>query len=240
MTGPASSLTVAVPGPPGALPAPRVVLFDWDNTLVDTWPTIHQVVNILMEHMGHPTWTFEETRRRIGPSMRDVFPTMFGERWQEARDVFLGAFREVHLEQLAVLEGMEAMLRGLHARGLPMALVSNKTGALLRREVAHLGWDDLFFAAVGAGDAARDKPAPEAVDLALSQAPGGPVAPGPDVWFVGDSPTDMTCAHACGCTPVLLRAWPPDGTEFGTDSPLVHLASGDHFLTEVERLLDRG
>jgi phosphoglycolate phosphatase len=219
------------------LPSPRAILFDWDNTLVDTWPTIHQVVNILMAHMGHPAWSFEETRRRIGPSMRDVFPAMFGDRWEEARDVFLNAYHAVHLEQLAVLEGMEAMVRGLAARGVPMGLVSNKTGRLLRREVAHLGWSGLFFAEVGAGDAARDKPAREAVTLALSTAPGGPVPPGPGVWLVGDSPTDMICAHACGCTPVLLRSWAPDPEEFGTQSPLVHLSRGDHLLAEVDRAL---
>lgn len=221
----------------GPLPAPRALLFDWDNTLVDTWPTIHQVVNVLMEHMGHPTWTLEETKRRIGPSMRDVFPAMFGDRWMEARDVFLNAFQAVHLEQLAVLEGMDAMIRDLAARGVPMGLVSNKTGALLRREVAHLGWSGLFFAEVGAGDAVRDKPAREAVDLALSSAPDGPIAPGPAVWLVGDSPTDMACAHACGCTPVLLRPWGPEPDEFETIPPLVHLSRGDHLLAEVTRAL---
>jgi len=222
------------------LPPPDVILFDWDNTLVDTWPTIHQVINVLMEHMGHPTWTMEETKRRIGPSMRDVFPTMFGDRWMEARDVFLSAFRAVHLEQLAILDGADEMVRGLAARGVPMGLVSNKTGALLRREVFHLGWDGLFFAQVGAGDAACDKPAREAVDLALSTAPRGPVEPGPTVWFVGDSPTDMACAHACGCSPVLLRPWGPEENEFGTFSPLVHLSRGDHLLSEVDRALDEG
>ena len=26
------------------LPKPKAVIFDWDNTLVDTWPLIHQAI----------------------------------------------------------------------------------------------------------------------------------------------------------------------------------------------------
>ena len=218
-----------------ALPAPSVLLFDWDNTLIDSWPCIHRVVNVLMTRMGRPTWTMEETRKRIGRSMRDTFPDMFGDRWREAGEMFLDEFRAVHLDMLAVLDGMAPMLSALQARGVPMGLVSNKTGALLRREIEALGWRDLFFTVVGAGDAARDKPAPESVELALRDAPGGARArPDASVWFIGDSATDMTCAHACGLTPVLLRAWPPETDEFGDHPPLVHLPSGDHLVEAVD------
>ena len=44
---------------------PRAVLFDWDNTLVDTWATIHDAMNTTLTAMGHPTWTFDETRQRV-------------------------------------------------------------------------------------------------------------------------------------------------------------------------------
>lgn len=223
------------PGNGQVLPAPSVLLFDWDNTLIDSWPCLHHVVNVLMTRMGRPTWTMDETRRRIGRSMRDTFPEMFGDRWQEARDVFLSEFQAVHLDMLSVLDGMDAMLTALAARQVPMGLVSNKTGALLRREIAALGWQDRFFAAVGAGDAARDKPAPEAVIMALQQMPGtGGQGPDASVWLIGDSPTDMTCAHACGLTPVLLRPWAPQADEFGEHLPLVHVPSGDHLVEAVD------
>ena len=47
---------------------PRAVLFDWDNTLVDNWPTIHDALNATFEAMGHPTWTLAETRERVRAS----------------------------------------------------------------------------------------------------------------------------------------------------------------------------
>ena len=30
------------------LPKPKAVIFDWDNTLVNTWPIIHDEVNDLL------------------------------------------------------------------------------------------------------------------------------------------------------------------------------------------------
>jgi len=40
---------------------PRAILFDWDNTLVDSWSTIHEALNFLMAAMDKPLWTIEET-----------------------------------------------------------------------------------------------------------------------------------------------------------------------------------
>ena len=33
------------------LPKPKAVIFDWDNTLVDTWPLIHEAID---KTMGDP------------------------------------------------------------------------------------------------------------------------------------------------------------------------------------------
>jgi phosphoglycolate phosphatase len=190
-----------VSGLPAELSRPRAIIFDWDNTLVDSWGTIHDALNYLMTAMERPLWTIEETRERVRLSLRDAFPAIFGECWEEARQIYMDRFRSIHLERLTPLPEREAMLRGLAAEGHYLAVVSNKTGAVLRSEAAHLGWSELFGAIVGAGDAHTDKPHRAPVELALQ--PGG-IAPGPDVWFVGDTAIDMECALGAGCVPVLL------------------------------------
>jgi phosphoglycolate phosphatase len=186
---------------PGALQRPRAIIFDWDNTLVDSWATIHDALNFLMAAMERPLWTIEETRQRVRLSLREAFPAIFGDRWQEAQRVYIDRFRAIHLERLTPLPGREAMLRALAADGHYLGIVSNKTGAVLRHEADHLGWTPFFGAIVGAGDAYADKPHCAPVELALQ--PSG-VAPGPEVWFVGDTAIDMECAIAAGCVPVLL------------------------------------
>jgi phosphoglycolate phosphatase len=37
-----------------ALALPKAVIFDWDNTLVDSWPVIHHALNETLEAYGKP------------------------------------------------------------------------------------------------------------------------------------------------------------------------------------------
>lgn len=195
---------------------PRAIVFDWDNTLVDTWPTIHHALHATLEAMGHEAWTLEETKSRVRHSLRDVFPKMFGDKWEEARGIFYDAFERTHIENLEPLAGASAMLRSLKDNGLYLAVVSNKTGHYLRKEAEHLGWDRHFARLVGAGDAERDKPDADALRLALE---GSAIRPGPDIWFAGDSGIDMEIAHRTGCVPVLLHRRDLDAAEFAAWPP---------------------
>jgi phosphoglycolate phosphatase len=198
---------------------PRAILFDWDNTLVDSWATIHEALNFLMRAMDMPEWSLADTKEKVRLSLREAFPLHFGERWEEARDIYLERFRTIHLDRLTPLPGREALLRDLAGQGIFLGLVSNKTGELLRREVARLAWSGYFGSIVGAGDAPADKPACEPVHLAL--APSG-VPAGADVWFVGDTAVDIECARNTGCVAVLLLdAMPPEAfaREFSRFAP---------------------
>lgn len=211
---------------------PRAILFDWDNTLVDTWATIHEALNFLMRAMEKPAWSLAETMERTRLSLRDAFPPLFGERWEEAREIYLGRFREIHLDRLSPLPGREAMLRALAQQEMFLGVVSNKTGELLRREVARLGWSELFGSIVGAGDAPADKPACEPVHLALS--PSG-VPAGEEVWFVGDTAIDMECARNSGCIAVLLDNGAPPA-EFSRFAPQLAFADETSLFRSLEGL----
>jgi phosphoglycolate phosphatase len=201
---------------------PRAILFDWDNTLVDSWATIHEALNFLMAAMDKPLWTIGETRERVRLSLREAFPSIFGERWEEARDIYLDRFHTIHLDRLTVLPGRAELLQALAGESIFLGIVSNKTGRLLRREADHLGWSALFGSVVGAGDASPDKPDAAPVRLALQ--PSG-VAPGETVWFVGDTGIDMECARNSGCIPVLLGS-EAEGEEFRGCPPQIVFPDG--------------
>jgi len=220
----------------GALRWPRAMLFDWDNTLVDSWATIHEALNFLMRAMDRPEWSLADTRERVRLSLREAFPAQFGERWEEARDIYLNRFRAIHLDRLTPLPGREAMLQGLAGQGIYLAVVSNKTGELLRREVAQLGWSDYFGSIVGAGDAPADKPAPAPVHLALL--PSG-VPPGEEVWFVGDTAIDVQCAQNSGCVSVLLGN-DARSDEFSGFAPRLSFADEASLIRALEGLRFNG
>jgi phosphoglycolate phosphatase len=206
---------------PKATVLPKAVLFDWDNTLVDNWPTIHDALNATFVAMGHPVWTLAETRERVRASLRDSFPVMFGDRWEEARKIFYRRFEARHIETLVPLDGAAPLLTGLRQRGVYLGVVSNKTGRYLRREATALGWNGYFARLVGAQDATADKPDRAPVDLALE---GSGIAAGGDVWFVGDTAMDMACAYAAGCVAILVGARAP-GDDFSACAPHFHEAS---------------
>lgn len=180
---------------------PSAIIFDWDNTLIDSWETIHEALVMTFAEMGHKPWTLAETKRRVSHSLKNSFPKLFGERWTEARKIYLDSYAAIHLDRIAPIPGAEALLRDLHAKGFYLAVISNKTGASLRIEAAHIGWAGYFARLIGAGDASHDKPDPAGFGLALE---GSGIDLGRLVWYVGDTALDMESANAAGATGVLL------------------------------------
>ena len=193
------------------LPAPKAIIFDWDNTLVNTWPIIHEAMNNTFRDLKKPLWTFEQTKARVRKSMRDAFPEVFGEGWESAATLYQNYYRAIHLEQLEALPQAEEVLEQVKARGWFCVVVSNKKGVNLRKEVEHIGWGKYFDNVIGADDAPRDKPHTDPVHLAFEKSH---IKPGPDVWFVGDSDIDLHCALNTGCTAILYGESARDHAEY--------------------------
>ncbi|HVZ08850.1 HAD family hydrolase [Rhodopila sp.] len=206
---------------------PTVLLYDWDNTLVDAWAGITAALNAAFAAFALPAWTVEDTRNRVRVSMRESFPVMFGDRWEEARDIFYRSLTRNHLDHVTPMPEVATMLRA--GSRLPQGVVSNKNGTFLRREVAHLGWADYFGAVVGAGDAVIDKPDPAPLLLALGRMG---VTPTRSVWYIGDTALDMVAARAAGLTAVLLGDAGHDG---GVDraSPDLHFRDAGALASRI-------
>ena len=171
----------------GAVPA--VLLYDWDNTLVDGWAGIAAALNAAFTAFAMPEWTVADTRERVRVSLRDSFPVMFGAEWERARDIFYDTLAERHLHHVRPMPGAaEALDAGAP---WPQGVVSNKAGRFLRAEVAHLGWAGHFRAVVGAGDASADKPDPAPIGTCARPA-------GPDRGPVGMVPRRHGPGHGGG------------------------------------------
>ncbi len=180
---------------------PKAILFDWDNTLVDTWRVAYDSINFARSALGLAILTLEDFWQRPHHSMRDASPELFGENFAEGERIFYEAVDKLHLLELSTLKGAEDLLKDLKIRGIYMGIVSNKEGNYLRKEVDHLGWKPHFHKVIGARDTKEDKPSPFPVLAALHESS---LVPGHDVWFVGDSIVDVYCARASGCIPVVV------------------------------------
>ena len=210
---------------------PTVLLYDWDNTLVDGWVGIAAALNAVFTDFGRPLWSIADTRARARVSLRESFPLMFGDQWERARDLFYATLGEQHLRHVHPMPGAaEALAAGA---AWPQGVVSNKSGRYLRAEVIHLGWAAHFGPVIGAGDASADKPDPAPIRLALAQM--GRTADA-TVWYLGDTALDMQAARAAGVTPVLIGDAAHDGG-VAHAAPRIHLPSAHHLAARLRALM---
>jgi phosphoglycolate phosphatase len=186
--------------PPGAK-LPRAVIFDWDNTLVDTWPLIHSAINATMEKMSKELWSLDRVKNDIHASMRESFPALFGEKWKEAGEIYKAAYRAQHLDKLIFLPKALELIKALEEKNILLIIISNKMGDTLRIEADNLKINNRFYSFIGSTDAEFDKPHCAPVELALK---GSGIDPKKDlIWFVGDTIADIECAINSNCQPIL-------------------------------------
>ncbi len=185
------------------LKKPDAILFDWDGTLIDSLPALQSYYNHVLGAFSMPLISLEEARARIRLSARDVFPKLFGDEWQKAFDLYYDCVAKTHLDHLVGIDHSHDTLARLAEMKIPMGVVSNKRHVFLLKEIAHLGWDKYLVANVGAGEAAKDKPAPDPLLMAIDQLHLSPDVH--EIWYVGDTETDMIAAVAARCQPIFIE-----------------------------------
>ena len=95
---------MVVPLPPRGA-RPTVLLYDWDNTLVDGWAAITAALNVVFAEFAMPPWTVDDAKIRVRVALHESFPLMFGARWEHARDLFNASFHGRHLDHLRPMPG---------------------------------------------------------------------------------------------------------------------------------------
>jgi len=72
-----------------------------------------------------------ETRAKVRHSMRDSFPQLFGDAWEQAGELFYARYAEIHAEAVKPAEGAADLLAYLAGQGIYLGVVSNKKRRLL-------------------------------------------------------------------------------------------------------------
>ncbi len=183
------------------LKEPKAVIFDWDNTLVDTWPLIAIAINTTMRAMKKEEWSVKKVKDTVHKSMRESFPELFGDNWVEAGEIYKNSYRSMHLDKLEFLPNALNLINKLQEKNIIQIIVSNKIGSTLRKEAEKLNVMDKFFAVIGSTDSSFDKPHQAPVELALIGSNLN--LKSDEIWFIGDTIADLDCAYNCGITPII-------------------------------------
>lgn len=182
---------------------PDAIFFDWDGTLVDSLPALNGYYNHVLAVYSKPAISIEEAKRNIRRSAREVFPEVFGDQADEALNVFYDYVSKTHLEHLEVFSESHGFMEELATFNIQLGIVSNKKHSFLLKEISHLGWDKYLVSNIGAGEAAKDKPEPDPLLLAASKIGLSPEVN--EIWYVGDTETDMMAAVAAGFQPIFIE-----------------------------------
>lgn len=180
------------------------LLWDMDGTILDSIELIVESAVYAYDGREGPRPTRAEWQALIGTSLDSMLA-----RWAlDGDDVaFLKArYRKFQLENhdrlVRLYPGVEDVLRDLHGRGHPMAIVSSKLDAGIRRSMDYFRLTPLFEAIVGIEATANHKPHPEPVFFALEALGVEPE----EALFIGDSPHDAAAARAAG-VPMVAVTW---------------------------------
>lgn len=189
----------------------KIAAFDWDNTLALSQNVLVYCVNIVLKEFALPDWNEVKQKRDNNLSFRDNFPRIFGDKAEQA----YARYRQIYLQNvdkmIAAPQYALESLNLLRKRDIKILIVSNKDRLLLEHELPLLYSPQLFTRIVCGHEAPRDKPYPEQLQYAVS----GLIdcLDCQNVWMIGDSPMDSTCANSCGATAIRigLPIWQTEG-----------------------------
>lgn len=178
----------------------RTVLLDLDGTLVDAFTTIHRAYAHTLPRFGRPAPTIAEVRRAVGGGLANAMSHFLpAEIIPAAMKVHLAYSLQILLEDVKLMPGGLELVQALHARGVQLAVFTNKHGESSRKVCAHLGVTPYLSGNFAAGDTPWFKPQPEFAAHALRELGAAPA----ETLLIGDSPFDVKAAHnggfACWC-----------------------------------------
>lgn len=174
---------------------PLLVIFDFDNTLVDSrinFPALRGALIDLLASVG-PLPEPREALLRL--PVRDLVAriAIAGPHLTAAAWTTIEAFEAAGLRDAAVMPYAHGVLEGLAARGAHLALLTNNAREATDRVLDELGLAPLLALIVTRDDVPVLKPDPAGIRLVLERA--GPIR---SAYLVGDSWIDGLAAAEAG------------------------------------------
>ena len=188
--------------PPMNRSASRLVVFDFDGTIADTWRDIAQALNRTLESVDLPTVHGPDVRFWIGAGVLPLLERAVPEEWkgpdrlEQLYERFREHYRRLCLETTEPYRGIPECLEQLS--GEHLAIASNKPAVFLDQILVGLGLKT-HFEVIVAGDTLEIRKPDPAVLEHVARSVGSSIG---EVWMVGDSAVDVELGRAFGARTV--------------------------------------
>ena len=192
----------------------NIILWDWDNTLADTFEAIWKAQNDMRAHYGLAPWSQEEAKKAMNRSARDLTKNLVGEKnVKEVSAYYLKCYTK-RLGQLKLKDGTKEILEYAHSLGFVNILASNKNQDILLNEANKLGIISYFDKIIGAEEAIQDKPSKIFTDKAIENFTARDL-----IVSIGDGLSDVQMAHNYPNGVSILVFTNPNDREFKDEKP---------------------
>lgn len=185
----------------------KAVIFDLDGTLLNTLDDLAASTNAALEKNNLPVRTVDEVRSFVGNGVRKLIERAVPEsgenhpQFQQVYDAFVAHYAEHSRDRTRPYDGIMEALDAFLARGVKLAIVSNKIDFAVK-ELSTLYFGGRMLAAIGDDPSRARKPAPDSVFAAMQIMDVGK----DEAVYVGDSDVDVFTAHNAGL-PCLAVSW---------------------------------
>lgn len=180
----------------------RLVIFDLDGTLLNTIADLANSTNHALKQCGFPEHEVSEYPFFVGNGINKLFERALpeGERSEEnilkVRKEFVPYYDKHNADFSTPYPGIPELLEELQAKGIKIAVASNKYNEATQKLIKHYFPNIRFTAVFGQREGINTKPDPTIVNdiLAIAQTAKD------EVLYVGDSGVDMQTAINSGVT----------------------------------------
>ena len=206
----------------------RLLVFDFDGTIINTSEALTMAVNELLSRYGLPPVGVREVKKAVGGGIQLTLKKLFGEKYH---DGLVSEFRSIYPRYLEshvrVYDGMDEAIRTLYERDYKMAILSNGSTPFMEKMLERFDLRDYFHLIVGIDKGFPPKPDRTAL-LYIMELMGSD----PDhTIFIGDSEYDIMTAKNAGVR-IIFVSW-GYGENIGAD---VEVDSAEELPEVVEML----
>ncbi len=209
----------------------RALAFDLDGTLIDSAPGLTSAVDAALEALNLPAAGIERVSTWIGNGADVLIERALtwalghqpsGDLIRDARVLLDKHYARSVENGSKLFPQVKEGLAALAAKGLPMAIVTNKPTPFIAPLLQSLGIDSYFSLIIGGDDVAAKKPHPAPLFMVLGKFGLLPS----ELLFIGDSRNDIQAAQAAGTPCVGLTYGYNYGEPIASSHPDIVL---DHF-----------